>query len=67
MWVYLEKVLFYMYFWEGISFFISTVGFSVRLYFEIIVCINFDVVKVFVKVDVIKVFSKEIIFLKDGN
>lgn len=67
MWVYFYRVSFYMYFWEGFSFIISAVGFSVKLYLELIVCSNLEVVKVFVKVDVFKVLLKEINFLKNGK
>lgn len=67
MWVYLEEVFFYMYSWEGLSFIISIVGFSVKSYSEIIVCFNLSEVKIFVRVDVTKILSKEIIFLKDGK
>lgn len=67
MWVHLEKVPLHMYSWEGISFFTSTVGFPVRLHPETIACTNFDVAKVFVKVDVTKALPKEITFSKDGN
>lgn len=67
MWVYLEKVSFYMYSWEEFSFITSIVGFFVKFYLEIIVCINFDEVKKFVRVDVIKVLFKEIIFIKEGK
>lgn len=67
MWVHLEKVPLHMYSWEGISFFTSTVGFPVKLHPETIACTNFDVAKVFVKVDVTKALPKEITFFKDGN
>ncbi|KAL0815477.1 hypothetical protein Bca101_071921 [Brassica carinata] len=67
MWVHIEKVPLHMYSWEGISFFTSTVGFPVKLHPETIACTNFDVAKVFVKVDVTKALPKEITFSKDGN
>lgn len=67
MWVYLEKVFFYMYTWEGFSFIISIVGILVEFYSDIVVCTNLVEVKIFVKVDVLKVLFKEIIFKKEGR
>lgn len=67
MWVYLFKVFFYLFFWEALSFMISIVGVLVRFYSEILFCLNFEEVKVFVNVDVIKLLSKEIDFSIGGK
>lgn len=56
-----------MFLWEVLSFMISVVGFSVRFYLEIIACLNFEEVKVFVNVDVLKSLFKEIDFILEGK
>lgn len=63
----MEKVLLNKFSWEVFSFIISIVGFSVKFYLEISLCINLEVVKVFVKGYVFKVLLGEIIFLKGGS
>ena len=67
MWVHLRGVPLHMYSWEGISFITSAVGFPVKLHPETIACTNFEVAKVFVKVDVSKALPKEINFSKHGK
>lgn len=67
MWVHIEKVPLHLFSWEGLSFVASPVGFPVKLHPETIACTNFDVAKVFVKVDVTKTLPKEITFSKGGK
>lgn len=67
LWVYLKGVLMYMFFWEGFSFIVSVVGFLVRLYLEIVFCLNFKMVKIFVNVDFIKELLEKINFIKNGE
>lgn len=67
MWVHLHRVPLHMYSWEGLSFITSAVGFPVKLHPETIACSNFEVAKVFAKVDVSKALPKEIKFPKNGK
>lgn len=46
---------------------ISVVGYSVRLYFEIVFCLNFKIVKIFVNVDFFKDLFIKINFIKNGK
>ncbi|KAL0669336.1 hypothetical protein Bca4012_032040 [Brassica carinata] len=65
MWVHPRGVPLDMYSWEGLSFITSAVGFPVKLHPETIACTNFEVAKVFVKVDVSKVLPQGINFSKN--
>ena len=65
MWVHLRGVPLHMYSWKGLSFITNAVGFPVKLHPETIACTNFEVAKVFVKVDVSKVLPQGINFSKN--
>ena len=67
MWVHLRGFPLHMYSWEGLSFITSAVGFPVKPHPETVACTNFEVAKVFVKVDVSKALPKEINFSKNGK
>lgn len=67
MWVYLRKVFSNMFLCEALSFMTSTVGFFLYFYSEIVVCFNFEEVKIFVNVDVSKILLKEIEFFLNGK
>ncbi|WZZ71449.1 hypothetical protein YC2023_082819 [Brassica napus] len=67
MWVHLRGVPLHMYSWEGLGFITSVVGFPAKLHPETVACTNFEVAKVFAKVDVSKPLPKEIKFKWNGK
>ena len=67
MWVHSRNVPLHMFSWEALSFVTSPVGFPVKLHPETLACENFEIAKIFVKVDVSKTLPKEITFIKDGK
>ncbi|KAL0644108.1 hypothetical protein Bca4012_042398 [Brassica carinata] len=67
MWVHLCGVPLHMYSWEGLGFITSAVGFPAKLHPETVACTNFEVAKVFAKVDVSKPLPKEIKFKRNGK
>lgn len=50
-----------MYYWEDLSFITSAIGFPDKLHPETLTCSNFEVAKVFAKVNVSKPLQKEIL------
>lgn len=56
-----------MYSWEGLSFITSAAGIPDHLHPETVACTNFDIAKVFVKVDLTKELPKKINYTIQGK